>query len=414
VTEAGLVPFAPVPNATALKPSQTNEVFGFVQNPLRPNGGFLARFPDLSKALNIDPTMVAAGKYKSADSKTVLNTSTIDVTWAYDPVADFPAVFNVFSLANSALAALPINLLAGASIAGDPVIPLGLNVASVLGITGLVLGAPADGKAWYVTAVPNELPILTPIRLPGLGINAVLGALNSPYLLGNPVADALEPALKILVNTGYTDVLAPDKLAQCATACGTADAKTWAELGYQAYDRTFQTSATPTPFGSVEPLTPEEKKAVPGDSWNALVDGIKAEFAKPFWGILVPNNGTQSAAATPAAVKPSAVKAAAATPVVEAAPVAAPVAPPATPVAASAPAVQVSAPAADPAPAAPAADPAPVSTPVAPKAEISLPANDPAPAPAPRAGGHRGAVASVGSDNSDAPKASAPTGHRGA
>jgi hypothetical protein len=77
----------------------------------------------------------------------------------------------------------------------------------------------------------------------------------------------------------------------------------------------------------------------------------------------------------------------------------------------------VSAPAADPAPvsapAAPAADPAPVSAPVAPKAEISLPADDPAPAPAPRAGGHRG-KASVGSGNSDAPKASASTGHRGA
>ena len=57
---------------------------------------------------------------------------------------------------------------------------------------------------------------------------------------GNPFAEALAPAMKILVNTGYTDVLAPDKLNQCATACGTVNAQTWAQLGYMDYDRTFR------------------------------------------------------------------------------------------------------------------------------------------------------------------------------
>jgi hypothetical protein len=230
--------------------------------------------------------------------------------------------------------------------------------------------------------------------------------------LGNPFVDVLNPVMKILVNTGYTDVLSPTKLNTCAKDCYTATPKSWGDLGYTAYDRSFGANtaadnpANPrvaTPFGSVDPLTPEEKKAVPGDAWNAFVSGVQAEIAKPFWGILVPNEA--KSAATSAAAVPAPVKAAAATPVIESTPVAAPVAPVSAPapVEAPAPAVQVSA---------PAADPAPVSAPVA---EISLPANDPAPTPRPRAGAHRGA-ASAGSDNSgnsDAPKAAASTGHRG-
>ena len=415
-TPAGYIPFQPAPNATAAKPTWTNQALAFLGNPMRPNGGILSRFPDISKAQGINPVMQAAGKYKSPDGRVVLNTTTVDAAWAYDPSADFPAVFNLTAIANSLMAALPLNLLGGlegyvlADSSGQPadIAGIGLNLAAVLQLGPLPeipLFTPggylamADGKAYYATLIPNQLPILTPLRLPGTLINFGLNALGSPYLLGNPIADAIEPALRILVNIAYPDVVTP-------TDGGT-------------YNRTFLTSGVQTPFGSVEPLTPEEKKAVPGDVWNALIEGVKAQLAKPFLGILVPNTGTSSAAVTPAAAKPVAVKAAAATPVVEAAPVTAPVAPPVGAVESPAPAVQVSAPAADPAPAvqvsAPAADPAPVSAPAAPKVEISLPADDPAPAPAPRAAGQRGAAASVGSDNSDAPKASASTrGHRGA
>ncbi len=411
-TPAGFIPFQPSPQSTDTKPTQTNQLLVFLQNSLRANGGIAARFPDISKALGINPEMPAGGRYASTDKRTVLNTTTIDATWAYDPITDFPAVFNATAIANSFFAGVPINLLGGvkglviSDGAGNAVsvTDIGLNIAGLLQVAvpgtpiGTITLPMVDGKSYYVTIEPNELPLLTPVRLPGLGINAVLSALNSPYLLGNPFADAIEPALKILTNIAYTDVVTPSE-------GGT-------------YNRTFLTGGVTTPFGSVDPLTPEEKQAVPGDLWHAFVDGVQAQVAKPFWGIIVPNPANPPAgAATPAAT----VKAAAAT-----------LAPDASPVVAeqvSVPAVapQMSAPVAAPvetpadpvaAPSAPVADPAPeveVSAPVADPAlpvQVSGPAEDSAPAPG--ASSHsRGA--SAGSDSSSGSGAAASTGrHRGA
>ncbi|WP_313676804.1 PE-PPE domain-containing protein [Mycolicibacterium sp.] len=367
-TPAGFIPFEAAPNSTSVKPTQTNQALGFVQNPLRPNGGFYSRFPDWAEAFGINPEMPAAGKYTSKDvdgGKIALNTSTLDITWAYDPTSDLPEVFNLLAFANSLSAALPINLVTGSQTdlvitdaAGTPVTTtsLGLNVAAVLQLGPLpLIGAlpMTDGLAYYITLVSDQLPLLTPVRLPGLAINAALNALNSPYLLGNPFADAIEPALKILVNIAYPDVLSPEKLTQCATGCDLGGTpQTWAELGYTPYQRTFLRSGVNIPFNSVEPLTPDEKKAVPGDVWNAFKAGVDEQLDKPFWGILVPNPDNPPTEVTP----PAAVQPAAAAPAVEAEPIAAPivdpiaddVAPPADP----APAVQVSAPADDPAPAA--------------------------------------------------------------
>lgn len=335
-TPAGFVPFEASPTSTAAKPTQTNQLLGFLQNPLRPNGGFYSRFPEWAEAFGINPEMPAAGKYKSSDEKIALNTSTLDVTWAYDPAADLPAVFNGLAFANSLWATLPLTLATGGETkvvisdgVGNPsdLTAVGLFAAQFLQLSlAAILGPPPDGKPFYVTLASNQLPILTPVRAPGLLINAALNALNSPYLLGNPFADAIEPALKILINTAYTDVLPPDKIDQCATGCGEGQTpKTWAELGYSAYDRSFLTGGVQTRFGSVQPLTPEERAAVPGDVWNALIGGIQAQFEKPFWGILVPANPQEAAppaavqAAAPvlpaAAVTPAAVEPAAPTPV---------------------------------------------------------------------------------------------------
>jgi hypothetical protein len=396
---AGYLPFEASPTSTQAKPTVTAQGLAFLQNPVRPNGGLLSRFPDIAKALRVDSTMPAAGKYTSADGKVLLNTTTIDATWAYDPTADFPEVFNLTALANSFWAALPLNLVTGGlggvvltDSAGNTATAtdLGLNLAGLLKMPIPILGTLPDslwggvGKAYYATIVPNTLPILTPLELPGFLINTALKSFNSPYLLGNPAADALAPALKILVNIAYPDVVTP-------TEGGT-------------YNRTFLTAGTEIPFGSVQPLTPEEKKAVPGDVWNAFVGGVQDQLAKPFWGIVVPNS---TGAAAPAAAKAAAT----ATPAAAAAasPVAAPA--PAEPVAV--PQVAVSAP--EPA-AAPVADPDPV---------VSVPVDEPAPVATRRAAAaaeagqattrtpHRGRASS--SDNSDAPKASASSGrHRSA
>jgi hypothetical protein len=454
-TAAGLIPFTFGPNATATfsgnvpganGPAYTNQALIFLQNQLRPNGGIGARFPGITSLLGGDPAMPAGGKTVSPDGKIVLNTTTLDLTWAYDPIGDFPAVFNLTSMANSLLAALPLNIvtggLAAAPLQGSSLSDIGLNLAGLLqlpidfsatiGITAtLNTLAMEDGKSFYSTLVPNELPITTAIGLPGTLVNFVLNTLGSRFLLGNPVGDALAPAMKILVNTGYTDVLAPDDLSECATGCGTADAKTWAQLGYTAYDRTFgayaapggvASAATPTPFGSVDPLTPAEKRAAFGDVWEAFFGGLAAQFAKPLWGIIVPADSQE---ATPsAAVKTAAaVKPAATVPVeIPAAPVSAPVSVQTAAEPAATPQSVVFAPEPTaPKPTAPVTAPADAPAQVADPASVavSAPVEDPAPVETPRGargrtsgdaaapGTHRGRASSSSSENSEAPS-SAP------
>jgi hypothetical protein len=298
-TPAGYIPFVAAPGSNAAKPTVTAQALALLQNPLRPNGGLYSRFPDIARALGGNPDMPPAGKAISTDGSIVLNTTTVDATWAYDPMADFPEVFNLTAIANSLSAFLPLNLVTGglegfvladSTGATVKIDDLALNLAGLLKMPIPILGTLPDsfwggvGKAYYATIVPNQLPLLAPPRLVTFAVNAALRAFNSPFLLGNPIEDAIEPALKILVNIAYPDVVTPSE-------GGT-------------YNRTFLTSGTPTPFNSVDPLTPEERKAVPGDVWDALVGGVKAQLAKPFFGFVVPANPQ---AATPsAAVKPAA------------------------------------------------------------------------------------------------------------
>lgn len=320
-TPAGYIPFQASAGSTAAKPTQTNQALGFVQNPLRPNGGFLARFPGLSDFLGQDPGMPAAGLYKSLDGTIAVNSTTLDATWAYDPTGDFPAVFNLFSILNSLNAFLPINLASGLDPAQPFVLAnpdgtvaefkdLGLNLAALFQVR--IAPVPAlgsytlpmePGKAYYATVVPNQLPLFNGIRLPALLVNAALGALNAPFRLGTPLSDALEPAFKILVNIGYDDVVTPDMIAADPSKFGS----------YQPYDRTFLNPGVVTPFGSVDPLTREEQSQVAGDVFQALLSGFGAQFAKPFWGIIEPADSPEAAASTPsttaraaAAMKPGA------------------------------------------------------------------------------------------------------------
>jgi hypothetical protein len=418
-TPAGYIPFVAAPGSTTAKPTVTAQGLALLQNPLRPNGGLYSRFPDIAKALGINPDMPAAGKNTSPDGSIVLNTTTIDATWAYDPMADFPEVFNLTAIANSLSAFLPLNLVTGglkgfvvtdSTGANVGIDQIGLNLAGLLKMPIPILGTLPDsfwggvGKAYYATIVGNQLPLLAPTRLPGFAINAALGALNSPYLLGNPFADALEPALEILVNIAYDDVVVnrdPD-------------------TGVATYTRTFTKSATPTPFGSVDPLTPEERAAVPGDVFAALIGGIQAQLAKPFWGILVPAN-PQEEVTPPAAVNaaPAALPAAAESAAPAPAPlvsnsVAAEASPPAAPgVSESEVEPDSAAPVEAPEPAAPVSDDAPVE-PVAVEVEVAL--DDDAPAESPEAtsgatrrggdaGQRRGASADSDGSSSDRDRA---------
>jgi len=243
----------------------TNQALLYLRNPLRPNGGIGPRFAPIFNLFGLDSTLPAAG-VNTGISGMGLNTATLDVTWAYDLFSDFPVTLNPFSLVNSLLTVLPVNLAGGVALEALDITAAGVNVASVLGILNRLTAGVAgigDGQAWYGTLLPNDLPILEPLRLPSRVINAVFGT-----DLGTPFADALQPAFKILVNTGYSDVVTPADIE--------ADPALAAD--YQPYDRTFLTSATPEPFLSVNPLTPAEWLQVPGDVVKALIGGFASVF----------------------------------------------------------------------------------------------------------------------------------------
>lgn len=166
-------------------------------------------------------------------------------------MSDFPETPNLFSLANSLMATiLPTNLLGGVTLGGAS----GVEIATNLGLLA-TLGTPSTA---YSTLVPNDLPLLEPLRLPSRIANFVLGKLGVQAKLGTPLADALQPALSILVNTGYTDVVLPGQ-------GGT-------------YNRTFNDQGTYTQFMTKAVLTPKQWLQVPGDVVRALVVGFQDQF----------------------------------------------------------------------------------------------------------------------------------------
>jgi hypothetical protein len=115
-----------------------------------------------------------------------------------------------------------------------------LALAALTGSTGL-----NQNQNIYMTMPVEHLPLLEPLRLP-----------FDFYTLGlvsNPFADAIEPALKILVNLGYTDV---DQ--------------------NNGYERTLDDPGTPTPFFTLPSNV--DWNRVPGDVVNALIKGFTDQF----------------------------------------------------------------------------------------------------------------------------------------
>ncbi len=224
----------------------TNLPIALIRNPMTPNGGLYARFAPILNLFGQNPISPNAQSGSSTGIK--LNTAIINIALGYDFLSDFPETLNPFSLANSVMAGfLPTYLLDGGTIkgAGTDTIVTNLGTLLSLGVT----------STSYSTFVPNDLPLLEPLRLPSRILNEVFKQAKIPVTLGTPLADALQPALEILVNIGYTDVQTPSE-------GGT-------------YNRTYDQSAQYVPFLSQATLTPQEWVAVPGDVVRALVNGFR-------------------------------------------------------------------------------------------------------------------------------------------
>lgn len=224
----------------------TNLPIALIRNPETPNGGLYARFAPIFNLFGTNPVSPNAQSGGSTGIK--LSSSIVNIALGYDFLSDFPATLNPFSLANSMLAGfLPTYLLDGGTIKGDSTDKIIQNLGALL-----TLGVPSTS---YSTFAPNDLPLLEPLRLPSRILNEVFKAAKIPITLGTPLADALQPALTILVNIGYTDVQTPSE-------GGT-------------YNRTYDQSSQYVPFLSQATLTPKEWAAVPGDVAKALFNGFR-------------------------------------------------------------------------------------------------------------------------------------------
>jgi hypothetical protein len=240
-----------------------------IRNPGTPNGGLYARFAPIYQDLTgvnpvtperqdvlpdgVDPELISkllAGDasgvsltdlgdlqavLESADGKPVVITLKANVGWEYDLLSDAPAAANPVAWANSVASSVFLtNLLTGLDF-------------SKLGDGAYV---SPDGTFYYTIPV-DDLPLLAPLRAPAQVLGLLTGNLNP----NTPVADAIEPFLKILVNSAYTDVQ--------RNADGT-----WTR-GLDEFD-------VPTLFGT-QTLTRQQQALMAGDLIAALGKGFGDE-----------------------------------------------------------------------------------------------------------------------------------------
>jgi len=151
--------------------------FVFVGNEMNPNGGFLSRFPDL--------TLPSLGiPFYGATPENAYPTT--NYTREYDGFADFPRY--------------PLNILADLN-AGLGIVFVHTKYAPAANCQtfcltqqevedAIVLPTTSPTQKYYFIPTEN-LPLLEPLRL--------------IPLIGNPIADLIQPVLKVIVNLGYGD-----------------------------------------------------------------------------------------------------------------------------------------------------------------------------------------------------------------
>ncbi|MCB0926101.1 MAG: PE-PPE domain-containing protein, partial [Mycobacterium sp.] len=143
--------------------------FVLIGNEMNPNGGFLSRFP----GLNLPSLGIPFYGPTPEDTFPVAN-----YMREYDGFADFPQYPGNFL--SSLNAAMGIGF----------VHPYYLSLTEEEVAAAIELPTSSDTQKYYV--IPTEdLPLLTPIR--------------AIPLIGGPIADLLQPALRVIVNLGYGD-----------------------------------------------------------------------------------------------------------------------------------------------------------------------------------------------------------------
>ncbi|OBG84170.1 PE-PPE domain-containing protein [Mycobacterium sp. E802] len=269
----------------------TGQWLVFVNNPSRPGGGLFALATPFTDMFGYNFTTPDAGSYTNPSKTKVLNTSILDVTWAYNPLSDVPSTLNPLAWANSVAAGafltylipdeddknnigehvLPLllkGILDGGKVMLDPTGGQGITMLPgwnqlVSGLKNWGLGGLANGlenaanatkfpgTATYITYDSGNLPLLEPFRMAPHLLNLVPGV-DIP----TPLTDSVEDALRMMVNMGYQDV-DPDTLE-----------RNFDKAGEQAYLWH-------------SPLTPTQQLAANEMIFDALIDGIQEHALDP-------------------------------------------------------------------------------------------------------------------------------------
>ncbi len=154
------------------KPDTSQLSFVLNGNPNRPDGGFYERFDNA-----FSPFMQALG-FRTAGATPTNVYPTTDYALQYDGIADFPQY--------------PINLLADANAFAGMVFvhPTYSELTPAQVALGTVQPvSPADALTTYILIPTQNLPLLDPLR--------------AIPVVGNPLADLLQPDLRVLVDLGY-------------------------------------------------------------------------------------------------------------------------------------------------------------------------------------------------------------------
>jgi hypothetical protein len=162
-------------------PSPSQLGFTLLGDQMNPNGGFLARYPGFPAGTNFSLPSLGFAFYGATPPNTIYPTNIY--TLEYDGWADFPLYpINFVSDVN---AFLGIAFVHGNYPSLNPsALPPGYAMQQLPtspGYTGVT--------NYYMITTPNGLPLLDPLR--------------AIPVIGNPIADLLQPDLTTIVNLGY-------------------------------------------------------------------------------------------------------------------------------------------------------------------------------------------------------------------
>jgi len=246
------------PNLDPLLGSLTVLPMLLLANPGQPNGGILARLYPLGDLVGIPTVTPATSAHSDGSGLPLPDTGLtagaanllpvlVDIATMYDPMADFAAWANPFTIANNLAAALfPTYLLRGTGVL-DTLLDFAGQLGPQVGdIVGDLFAGPLSANL-YLTVRAGTLPLLEPLYLATDFINLFTPGFD----FSNPLATALSPLLTSLVNLGYTDVYWNPRLG--------------------IYDRTLDEAGVPTAFGALPAINWLE---VPVNLLGSLLRGI--------------------------------------------------------------------------------------------------------------------------------------------